>query len=243
MSRHSKWSKIKHQKGTADVKRGGLFTKLSRALTIAGHDGANPQINFKLRLVIDQAKAAGMPKETVERAIARGAGTLKEGVEMFEEIYEGFAAGGVAVIIEAVTDNRNRTLQELKHLFSEYGGNLAGAGSVAWMFERRGVMRLLMETLPNPGAGIEAIELQLIDVGAEDITAEDEGLTIYTKPEELKAIEERVRTLGFLPEYVGLEWVPKEKISVKEDAKQKSETLEDALEERDDVTNYYTNRS
>lgn len=236
MSRHSKWSKIKHQKGAADVKKGAMFTKHSKAITIAAQDGADASMNFKLRLALEAAKAAGMTKDTIDRAVARGSGDGKEGVQMIEELFEGFLPGGVAVLVEAVTDNHNRTLQEVKHIFSKHGGSLASSNAVAWMFEKKGVVRV------SDGAPSDDVELQLIESGAQDIIAEEDGLTIYTKVEDLKSVEEKVRSLSFTPEYVGFSWVPKERVASLADAEGVEGALE-RLEEHDDVSNVFTNVS
>lgn len=243
MSRHSHWAKIKHDKAAADKKRGALFSKLLRAVQIAAREGDDLLANFKLRLALDQAKSAGVPKDTVERAVKRGSGKDKEGVEMFEEVYEGFAPGGAAVIIEAVTDNKNRTLQDLRHLFSKFGGNLAGAGSVAWQFDRKGVIRLpAFEAIRQANNLMrEDLEMRLIEIGAEDLVEEDEGVSVMIKPEELKTVEERISALKIIPEYVGLEWRPKEKIELTEEKRGEFEAFQDALDEMEDVSNYYTN--
>lgn len=243
MSRHSKWAKIKHGKGVADQKRGALFSKLTRTIAVAAREGGDPASNFKLRMAIEQAKAAEMPKDNIERAIAKGTGADKSGVVMIEETYEGFGPGGVAFIIEVITDNKNRAFQDLKHTFSENGGNLAGSGSVAWQFERRGVIHLSPPSGGTPPLGGEQLELQLIDAGAEDIAQEDDGVTVYIKPEELKAVEEKVRAAGLAPDYAGLEWVPKEKITPPESARGQLEALEEALDGMEDVSEYYTNAS
>ncbi len=241
MSRHSKWSKIKNQKGGADQKRAAMFTKLSRMITIAARGGGDPAANFKLRLVIDTAKSAAMPKDTIDRAIAKGTGADKEGVQLVEETHEGFGPGGIAFIVEVVTDKKNRAYQDLKHAFVEHGGNLGGSGSVAWMFERRGVIRVAVERLKLKDES--ELELKLIDAGAEDILIEEEGITIYTKHDELKMVEEKIRALGFTPESAGLEWVAKEKITPPEDARAQLESLQDALDEMEDAANYYDNSS
>lgn len=239
MSRHSKWSKIKNQKGGADQKRAAVFTKLSRMLTIAARGGGDPASNFKLRMTIDQAKSAEMPKDTIDRAIAKGTGADKEGAQLIEETYEGFGPGGVAFMAEVVTDNKNRAYQELRKTFAEHGGNLGSPGAVAWQFQKKGVIRLSADSR-QPTADSE-LELKLIDAGAEDIIREDDGVTVYTKPEELKAVEEKVRAAGLVPEYAGLEWVPKEKITPPQNAMGQLEALETALDELEDVSEYYTN--
>ena len=251
MSRHSKWSKVKNQKGATDQKKGAVFTKLSRQITIAARGGGDPVTNFKLRLAIDTAKAASMPKENIERAIAKGTGADKEGAQLIEETYEGFGPGGTALIVEVVTDNKNRTYQAVRKMFSDQGGNLGGPGAVAWMFARRGVVRIANPHptfgLPLPegeGSGVRgdsALELKLIDAGADDLMQEDEGITVYTKPEELKAVEEKMRAMGFTPDSVGLEWVAKEKMVLPEATRETLEAFQDALDEMEDVSEYYTN--
>lgn len=239
MSRHSHWAKIKHTKGAADKKKGALFSKISRMITVAAREGGDPVFNFKLRLVIDQAKIAGMTKDTIERAIAKGSGADKDGVCMSEDVYEGFGPGGVAFMIETISDNKNRAFQNLKRVFGGQGGALGGSGSVAWMFERRGVIRLI----PQQGnhETMEQWELKLIDAGAEDIAKEEEGVVVYTKPEALKAVEERIRAAGYTLEYAGLERIAKEKVSPSGDAKGQLAALEEALDEMEDVSEYYTN--
>lgn len=243
MSRHSHWAKIKHDKAISDKKKGAQFSRLLRAVQIAARDGSNPETNFKLRLAIDQAKDAGITKETIERAIARGSGASKEGAELFEEIYEGFAPGGAAVMVEVLTDNKNRSYQEIKHLFSQYGGNLSGPNSVAWQFERKGIIRLpsfenLTKTL---NLNREDLEFKLIEAGAQDILEEDEGVSVLVKPEELKEVSEKIKNLQINPDYVGLGWVPKNKVEIPDSQEKNFQALFEALDERDDVKDYYTN--
>lgn len=243
MSKHSHWAKIKHDKGGADAKRGKVFSKIVRAVQLAARDGADPAANFRLRLVMDQAKTAGVTKDTIERAVLRGSGQDGEGIVMTEEIYEGFTPGGVAVIIQAVTDNKNRTFQDLKHLFNKFGGNLGGAGSVAWQFRKRGILRLpAFDAIASVAKTTrEDVEMRLIEAGVEDIAEEDGGLTIYTKPEELKTVEERIRAIGALPEYAAIGWVAKETVEISEEKRAEFEAFESALDELDDVNEYYTN--
>ncbi len=237
MSRHSKWSKIKHQKGAADIKKGASFTKHSKAITIAAREGADPGMNFKLRLALEAAKAAGMTKDTIDRAVLRGSGDDKEGVHMKEELFEGFLPGGVAVLVEAVTDNHNRTLQEVKHLFSKYGGALASANAVAWMFSKQGVIRVHDTPLTDE------IELGLIESGAQDITHEEGGLTIYTHPSDLKVVEQAVRVLSLVPEYIGFEWIAKEHVAPISSHQEAVDTALEHLENHEDVSSVYNNLS
>lgn len=235
MSGHSKWAQIKHKKGAADAKRGALFTKLARAITVAAKNGADPTMNFQLRLAIDQARAANMPRENIERAIARGTGEGKEGIEQI--MYEAYGPGGVAILIDVLTDNKNRTVSNLKHILASHGGNLANPGSVTWMFERKGVVRL-----KGPIENREALELKLIDAGAQDIKDEDGDLIIYSAPDKLKEITE---ALGRIPlEYSGIEWIAKDKISVTDtEIQEKLEKLYNALDEDDDVNDYSSNQA
>lgn len=243
MSKHSHWAKIKHDKGGADAKKGKVFSKIVRAVQLAARDGADPASNFRLRLVMDQAKVAGVTKDTIERAVLRGSGQDGEGVVMSEEVYEGFAPGGAAIIIQAVTDNKNRTFQDLKHLFNKFGGNLGGSGSVAWQFTKRGILRLpAFDALVSAAKTTrEDIELRLIEAGAEEIVEEDSGLTLYTKPEELKAVEERIRAIGASPEYVAIGWVAKETMEIPEEKRVEFEAFGNALDELEDMNEYYTN--
>lgn len=235
MSRHSKWSKIKHQKGAADIKKGASFTKHSRAISIAAREGADVSMNFKLRLALEAAKAAGMTKDTIDRAVLRGSGDDKEGVQMKEELFEGFLPGGVAVLVEAVTDNHNRTLQEVKHLFSKSGGALASANAVAWMFSKQGIIRVHDTPLTDD------IELRLIENGAQDIKNEEGGLTIYTQPSDLKAVEQAVRALSLVPEYVGFEWIAKEHVPVLLEHQESIDAALEAFENHEDVSSVYNN--
>jgi len=232
MSGHSRWSSIKHKKGAADAKKGKIFTKLARAITVAAKGNPDPDANFQLRLAIDQAKAANMPKDNIERAIARATGEGKEALE--EVIYEAYGPGGVAILIEALTDNKNRTVSNIKHILSAQGGSMAGTGSVQYLFDRKGVVRV-----KSPGDDPEDTELKLIDAGAEDIS-EEEGLkVILCAPEKLKNI---INALGELEiEYSGLEWLARDQVTPDEETQKKLEKLFEALEEDDDVNDYSSN--
>ena len=250
MSKHSKWSKIKNAKGEADVKKGAVFTKHSRAISVAARSGGDPEKNFKLRMAMDAAKTAGVPKDTIERAVARGSGADGE-EELSEMLYEAIGPGKVGIMIEAVTNNKNRTVNDLRRLLEEYGGTLANSGAVAWQFQRLGVVRLNAlschsegaERLKNP-LSIESLELKLIDLGAEDIKEEDGGLTIYTKQENFQKLLDGLRGLNLAPEYSGLEWVAKESMAVADPAaRTQLDELYAALDESDDVQNYFTSEA
>ena len=241
MSRHSKWSKIKHQKGAADVKRSALFTRLSKNITLATREGGggDPKMNFKLRLAIDQAKAVNLPKDTVDRAIQKGIGSSDEGqIERVQ--YEGFLPGGAAIIIESLTDSRNRTSGVVKNILGKYGGNMGLPNSVAWMFERKGVVRV--SNYKNSVPNFDEFQLKMIDSGADDIQPEEEDLVIYTSPENLEKIREGLEKEKITPEETEIEFVPKEKINISDPTqKEKIENLLNELDENEDVDNYYTN--
>ncbi len=233
MSKHSKWAKIKRNKGIADVKKGGAFTKLGNAIALAARSGADPEANLKLRLAIDKARAQNMPKDTIERSIARAAGTL-EGQIIEEILYEGFGPGGVAVMIEAATDNTNRTVNDLKRVLQKYGGRLGGPGSVARLFERKGFV-----TIPDAPLG-DALELALIDAGAEDIQKKD-GITIATAFDRLDAVRRAAIASGLTPEESGVEWVPHEYIAVPEGKQDALREFFSALDALDDVQEWHAN--
>lgn len=242
MSRHSHWAKIKRSKGAEDAKRGAAFTKLSRAITIAAREkGADPVMNFKLRLTIDAARAANMPKDTIERAIARATGG-SEGSELAEVTYEAIGPGGVVLMIDAVTDNKNRTSGNLKALLSKHGGSLAGVGAVKWQFEEKGVVRLPLDGKGMVGVLRDDFELELIDHGASDVREEDGGLTIHTAPGDYERMNEFLASKNISAEYSAIEWVPKNTIAVDDPAVRVSlDALYEALDADDDVANYATN--
>lgn len=239
MSGHSKWATIKRAKGATDIKRGAAFTKLARAITVAARSGGGDQtMNFKLRLAIDKARDGNMPKDTIERAIKRGTGEL-EGAQIESLTYECFGPGGVALIVEALTDNKNRTVSNLKHILQEHGGNLGSANSVMWMFERKGVIRL-------PAAGLdpktrEELELKIIETGAQDIKDEDGFLTIYTAADQLQEVKEKLEKIGQKVEHADTEFVAKESVAIDESVKSRLEKLFEALDADDDVQDFYTN--
>ncbi len=239
MSGHSKWATIKRAKSAADAKRASLFTKLARAITVAAKEkGGDPESNFSLRLAIEKAKTANMPKDNIERAIKRGTGEI-QGEEIEEIFYEGFGPGGTALIIKALTDNRNRTSQSMKHLLSKYGGSLGGPNSVMWQFEQKGVIRIGLEKLAEQEA--DDIELKIIDFGAQDIVKESDAWVIYTKVEDLQKVNKAIEDLGIEVKYAEIEYVPKEKIKIDSDLKEKNQKLFTALDEDEDVDDYYTN--
>jgi len=236
MSGHSKWAKIHRQKGAADAKRGNLFTKHSKNITIAARGGGDPTMNFALRLAIDKAKADNMPKDNIEKAIKRGTGEI-EGVTFEEVIYEGFAPGGAALLIEGITDNKNRTTPEIKALLSKNGGSLGAQNSVKWMFEHKGVIYFGPEQISNK----DELMLELIDFGADDVIEEDNGLTAYTSFENFEKVKKAIEQKDIKPEYAAIEWVAKDAQAVDAETKEKIDRLVELLEEHDDVNGVYTN--
>lgn len=236
MSGHSKWSTIKRQKGVADSKRSQLFTKLGREIDAAVRQGGeNPEMNFRLRLIIQKARDHNMPIDNIERAIKRAAGAA-EGVNLIEASYEGYGPGGVAILLETLSDNRNRTISEVRNVLSRGGGNLGESGSVAWIFEPKGMITVTAGDIDD-----EELSLFAIDAGAEDIKVMDDSLEIQTKPEDLeglrKALEDRKVTI------VSAEilMVPNNVVMLDEKAALQALRLLDRLEELDDVQRVFTN--
>ncbi len=238
MSGHSKWTQIKRQKAVTDKKRGNLFTKLSNSISVAVKEsGKDPGSNFRLRLAIDQARAANMPNENIERAIKRGAGEL-DGITIEEITYEAFGPGGVAIVIAATTDNRNRTTSEIRNILSKHQGSIGNPNSVLWMFQKKGVIRISSEKVLPP----EECTLKIIDAGADDIEEEAEGITVYAQPEKLHQIQSQLESMGIKPDAVELELVAKDPLQISEVAiKNKLTSLFEELDSLDDVHNHFTN--
>ena len=235
MSGHSKWAQIKRQKGIVDKKKGQIFSKLVREITIAAKQGGNPGMNYKLRLVLDRAKGAGMQKEAIERAIKRGTGE-EEGGTLEEAVYEGYGPFGTAFLIEAATDNKNRTVNNIKHIFSKHGGVLGTAGSVAWQFVTRG--QILVE---RSGDDISDIELAAIDAGAEDVRQSAEGLEIYTHPLDLNEIKKKVLDAGGKVAGAAVIKESAQGVDLTDEQKTKVHELFAELEEDEDVIFVHTN--
>ena len=237
MSGHSKWSSIKHKKGAADAKRGQLFTKLSRAIIVAAKEGGpDPANNLALQNAIEKARSYSMPKDNIERAIAKGSGHDADANAFETILYEGYAPGGVAVIVEALTDNRNRTASDVRHLFAKNDGNLGESGSVAWLFERRAVI------LVDGSADEDELTLAAAEGGADDVERDGSSWHVTAAPETLSAVREAVEAAGFAVENAELTMVPKTTISVEEESQAKKILrLVDALEENDDVQEVYAN--
>ncbi len=238
MSGHSKWSSIKHKKGAADARRGKLFSKLSRAIIVAAREGGpDPTANLALQNAVEKARSYSMPKDNIERAIARGSGTGVD-AQAFETVtYEGYGPGGVAVYVEALTDNRNRTAADVRHVFAKHDGSLGSSGAVAWLFERKGVVLV-------PADGVDEDELMLVaaDGGAEDIELDGSTFQVTCAPEDLTAVRETIEAAGLPVEAAQLTMVPKTTVEVDdESAARKIISLLDELEESDDVQDVYSN--
>jgi YebC/PmpR family DNA-binding regulatory protein len=236
MAGHSKWANIKHRKAAQDAKRGKAFTKLIRELVVAAQQGGpNPEDNPRLRAAVDKALGANMTRDTIDRAIARGAGT-NEADNMEELTYEGYAPGGIAVLVEVMTDNRNRTVAEVRHAFTKRGGNLGTDGSVAYLFSRVGQISFA------PGADEEQIMDAALEAGAEDIEANDDGsIDVTTAWEEFTAVKEALETAGLEAAGGEVTMLASTTVPVDADGAEKIMALVDALEDLDDVQNVYTN--
>jgi YebC/PmpR family DNA-binding regulatory protein len=239
MSGHSKWATTKRHKAVIDAKRSAVFTKIANLITIAAREkGGDPSANFSLRMAIDKGRAVNMPKENIERAIKRGAGGAG-GVQIEEVIYEGIGPVKSQFILKCLTDNRNRTASEVRHLFSEYGGAL---GAVMWNFSRQGVIEIVKEELQAKNLKNEEFELELIDAGAEDLEKEEEGWTIFTKAEDLMKVKNFLDVKNIATESADIEFVAKEKTKLKNlEDQEKIEKFINTLEESEDVGDYYTN--
>ena len=237
LSGHSKWSSIKHKKGAADAKRGQLFSKLSRAIIVAAREGGpDPEGNATLAAAVQKARDNSMPKDNIERAIARGSGASGDG-EAYETVtYEGYGPNGVAILVEALTDNRNRTAAEVRHVFAKSDGNLGTSGAVAWLFERKGVI------LVPESTGEEDVMLAAADAGAEDVELEGSSYQITTAPDDLAAVRGALEAAGVPVDSAELTMVPKTTVEVSDEAAAKKVLrLIDQLEESDDVQDVYAN--
>lgn len=235
MSGHSHWATIKRKKGANDAKRGQAFTRLGREIAIAAREGADPDSNYKLRLVVDKARAQGMPKDNIERAIRRGAGLDKDAEAFEEATFEGYGPHGVPMIVKVVTDNRNRTISDLRRLFTRAGGNLGETGSVAWQFDTRGYI-----SAPREGRDNDQIFEMAVDAGAEDFEASDDTIEFYTLPTDLHAVSKSLQAAGVKPETIELIMQPKNPVTL--DAKDAMAVMNvvESLEELDDVQNVYS---
>lgn len=237
MSGHSKWAQIKRQKGAADVKRGKVFSRLANAITLAAKQGGgDPASNIALRLAVEMARKENMPKENIERAIGRGTGEIA-GEKIEEILYEAYGPGGIAILIEAATDKRNRANSEIKNVLSKFGGRLGETGSVSYLFEKQGLIRFKAPTEKK-----EEIELAIIDAGAKDFVESDEEMIVYTDPRDLYAVKSKIENLGMEISEAILSWEPKNTIEISDPAQSKQIlALMDALDELEDVSNVFSN--
>lgn len=234
MSGHSKWHSIKHKKGAADAARGKIFTRHAKLISIAARDGGDPDMNPSLRLAIDNAKKENMPNANIDRAIKKGTGDDKDGVQFFEITYEGYAPGGIAVLVSAFTDNKNRTVSSIRSIFSKNGGNLGESGSVAFMFQKKGII-----VVSNPS---EEIEMVAIEAGAEDVVMEDGFLEVSTGPTDLFTVKKALEESGAEIESAEVSLVPENTIEITDEATaQKIMRLIHLLEDDEDVSNVAAN--
>jgi YebC/PmpR family DNA-binding regulatory protein len=238
VSGHSKWSSIKHKKGAADAKRGKLFSKLTRAIIVAAREGGpDPSGNLALQNAIEKARSYSMPKDNIDRAIAKGSGADADTSTFETVVYEGYGPSGVAVIVEALTDNRNRTAGEVRHTFAKNDGNLGGSGAVAWLFERRGVVLVSAD-----GADEDELMLAAAEGGADDVTLDGSTFQVLSPPESLAAVRQAIEDAGFTVENAELTMLPKTTVEVADESDAKKVLrLMDQLEDNDDVQDVFAN--
>lgn len=239
MSGHSHAKTIKHQKGLADAKRSAAFSKMAKELEIAAKSGGDPNFNSKLRMAIERAKEVNMPTDNIERAVKRGTGEL-EGGKLEEVSFEAYGPGNVAIIIDGITDNKNRTLGEIKQIINQNNGKLVGEGAIRWMFDRKGT--IVINSKSHAPKTNEELELLAIEAGAEDIYWHDgDILDVYTKPEDLEKVRKNLEEKSIKLGSVSLDWVPKENIETDETVKDACQKLFEALDENDSVQEIYSN--
>jgi YebC/PmpR family DNA-binding regulatory protein len=238
VSGHSKWSSIKHKKGAADSKRGQLFSKLSRAIIVAAKEGGpDPAANLALQNAIEKARSYSMPKENIERAIAKGSGADADASSFETVVYEGYGPEGVAVLVEAVTDNRNRTASEVRHAFTKHGGNLGTTGAVAWQFERRGVVVVLAD-----GADEDSLVMAAAEAGADDVERDGSSFVVTSAPEALSSVRQALEDAGLTVESVEFAMVPKTTVAVSDESTARRIVgLVEGLEDTEDVQDVYAN--
>lgn len=237
MSGHSKWSSIKHQKGAKDVQRGALFTKLAREISVAIRTGGSgdPEANYRLRLAIQKAKTNNMPNDNIDRSIKKALGE-DDNTTYDEVMYEGFGPGGAAILVQALTDNRNRTVSEVRSVFAKNGGNMGESGSVGWMFANRGVI-----TINTDRKDADEIALMAIDAGAADVENSDGVLEAYTEPQDLKAVEDVLRAMDLEIEEAGLRYVASTPIALEDNQTVQTLRMIEKLEDLDDVQQVFSN--
>jgi len=237
MAGHSKWANIKYRKGAQDKKRSSLFSRLTREIIVCARHDPNPETNNSLATAIERAKAANMPKDNIERAIKKASGGL-DGVQYSEAIYEGYGPGGVAVFLRALTDNRNRTASAVRHIFDDHGGSLGGEGSVAWQFDRRGVIQV--SEVPE-GMDKETLVLVAAEAGADDFAADDDTLTFYTPSADVAAVRDALQAEGAAIARAEIAFIPKATVRVEGRDAEKLLKLVDALDEQEDVQEVVAN--
>jgi len=235
MSGHSRWAQIKRSKGVTDKRKGQLFSKLTRAVTIAARNGGDPNFNVTLRLAITKAREANMPADNIDRAIKKGTGEGSE-AQIKEAFYEGFGPGGSAILIQAATDKPTRTLSDLRTIFSRHDVHLGGANSVSWMFEQRGVI-----VVDPVGKSKEDVELAAIDAGAENVEESPAGIEVHTKPNEFDVVRKKLEASGLKVSSSELSMIAKNPVTLSDDEVTQLATLVDAIDEQEDVVTVYTN--
>ncbi|HHY96141.1 MAG TPA: YebC/PmpR family DNA-binding transcriptional regulator [Firmicutes bacterium] len=241
MSGHSKWANIKHTKAKKDAERGNLFSKLAREIIVAArHGGGNLEGNARLRLAVEKARDANMPADNITRLIKRGTGEL-EGVTYEELTYEGYGPGGVAILLDVVTDNRNRTASELRFLFSRHGGNLGETGCVSWMFSKKGYISIDRAAAGAAGKDEDALLMLALEAGAEDFQSDEDSYEVITAPDELEDVRQALRAAGIQPEVAEVTMVPQSTVEVRGKEAEQVLRLMDALSDHDDVQKAYAN--
>lgn len=243
MSGHSKWSTIKRKKGAADAARGAVFTKLAREIQVAARQGADLNANFALRLAVEKARAENMPKENIDRAIRRGAGLDKDAAEIESIVYEGYAPHGVAMLVDCLTDNRNRTISDLRRVFTRAGGNLGEPNSVAWQFAQKGYLLFALvddDGAPN-GLDPDAIFMAALDGGADDVVVSEDAVEVYTDRESFAAVTRALGEAGFRPSTANLTMIPSQTLTLGVEEAASVLHMVEQLEELDDVNNVYHN--
>ena len=235
MAGHSKWANIKHRKGRQDAKRGKIFTKAAKEIIIAAKTGGDPVSNSRLRAAIAAAKAVNLPKDKIEGAIRKGTGE-DAGGDLTETFYEGYGPGGIAVMVEVATDNKNRTVAEVRHLFSKHGGSMGENGSVGWMFDRKGVISIEKNAYPE-----DKIMEAALEAGADDVIDDEDEWTIHTAMSDFTAVRDALEAAGIAMQSAELAMVPQNLVGVDADMGQKVLRLMDALDDNDDVQNVYAN--
>ena len=236
MSGHNKWSKIKRQKGLEDAKKGAIYTKLTREIIMAAREGSGDlESNFKLRLAVQKARDSSMPKDNIERAIERGVGG-NEGAILEELLFEGYGPSGTAILVKTLSDNRNRTVQEVKNIFTRQGGTMGASGSVAWMFDTKGII-----SVDGEGLDPDEVTLQAIDAGADDVKVDDGSIEIYTKPTELEIVKKGLEAKKINIANAELSMIPKNLVEVEDKAAIQTLKLLERMEELDDVQKTYSN--